>query len=138
MEDRRRKSLINWPYQPKHSPYIIRAHSVCGSNVIEAPRVNLHGNWHSVQMCGLTMSQRSVLALHAGHYRSPQARINNWLLNIFNQVSVCQGRGNDFSTGWSRPTFSSWGSGGAIRPQRGPGCEKNFPEEFRPSHYLVW
>ena len=30
-------------------------------------------------------------------------------------------RGNDFSTGWSRPTFSSWGSGGAVRPQRGPG-----------------
>ena len=29
--------------------------------------------------------------------------------------------GNDFSTGWSRPIFSSWGSGGAVSPQRGPG-----------------
>ena len=34
---------------------------------------------------------------------------------------VLQWRGNDFSTGWSRPTFSSWGSGDAVRPQRGPG-----------------
>ena len=39
-------------------------------------------------------------------------------------VDLCrhnQWRGNDFSTGWSRPTFSSWGSGGTVRPQRGPG-----------------
>ena len=37
--------------------------------------------------------------------------------------SVCTGqwRGNDFSTGWSKPTFSSWWSGGAVRPQWGPG-----------------
>ena len=34
---------------------------------------------------------------------------------------VIQWRGNDFSTGWSRSTFSSWGSGGAVWPQRGPG-----------------
>ena len=32
--------------------------------------------------------------------------------------AVARPRGNDFSTGWSRPTFSSWGSGGAVRPQR--------------------
>ena len=36
-------------------------------------------------------------------------------------IAEKQWRGNDFSTGWSRPTFSSWGSGGAVRPQRGPG-----------------
>ena len=32
MEDRRRKSLINWPYQPKHSPSCYQ-HECCYSNL---------------------------------------------------------------------------------------------------------
>ena len=30
---------------------------------------------------------------------------------LINWDLIFQWRGNDFSTGWSRPTFSSWGSG---------------------------
>ena len=43
---------------------------------------------------------------------------------------IFQWRGNEFSTGWSRPTFSSWGSGGAVRLQRGPGAESRRQADF--------
>ena len=47
-----------------------------------------------------------------------------------------QWRGNDFSTGWSRPTFSSWGSGCPVSPQRGPGREYFIPKRHihSPAH----
>ena len=46
-----------------------------------------------------------------------------------NAVPITQWLGNDFSTGWSRPTFSSWGPGGCNAPA-GSGAEPRRQADF--------
>ena len=41
-----------------------------------------------------------------------------------------QWHGNDFSTGWSRPNFSSWGSGGRCKAPAGSGAEPRRQADF--------
>ena len=45
-------------------------------------------------------------------------------------LAATQWRGNDFSTGWSRPTFSSSGSGGRCKAPAGSGAEPRRQADF--------